>query len=100
MFKKLQRRACNLGYAEEALTAHHEARRLQFLAELNDGQVAWIKRETKSAVDHSPGSRQGFIKTSTRLAHYKAEEEKLITEWLERSAYGEVVPSVDGGASE
>lgn len=58
--------------------------------------MAWIKREAKSAVDHSPGSRQGFIKPATRLTHYKAEEEKLIAEWLERSAYGEAVPSLDG----
>lgn len=58
--------------------------------------MAWIKREAKNAVDHSPGSRQGFIKTSTRLAPYKAEEEKLVAEWLERTAYGEAVPSLDG----
>jgi len=32
---------------------------------------------------------------TNRLAHYKAEEEKLITEWRERSMYGEVVPSLD-----
>lgn len=57
--------------------------------------MAWIKREAKSAVDHSPGSRQGFIKSSPRLAHYKAEEEKLIAEWLERTAHGEVFPLLD-----
>lgn len=63
---------------------------------MTDGQMAQIEREAKSAVDQAPGSRQGFIKTSPRLAHYKAEDEKLITEWLERTAYGEVVPSLDG----
>ncbi|MBZ0159140.1 hypothetical protein [Candidatus Methylomirabilis sp.] len=78
--------------AEEALKARQEERRLRFLSSLTDGQMAWIKHEAKNTVDHSPGSRQGFIKTSTRLAHYKAEEEKFIAEWLERTAYGESVP--------
>jgi hypothetical protein len=82
--------------AEEALKARQEERRLRFLATLSNSQMAWIRREAKNAVDHSPGSRQGFIKPSTLLSHYKTEEEKLITEWLERTAYGEVVPSVDG----
>lgn len=45
--------------------------------------MARIRREAKIAVDQAPGSRQGFIKASTRLAHYEAEEEKLITEWLD-----------------
>lgn len=82
--------------AEEALKVRQEERRLRFLAGLSESQTVWLKREAKNAVDHSPGSRQGFIKAANRLAHYKTEEEKLIIEWLERSAYGEVVPSLDG----
>lgn len=47
-------------------------------------------------MDQAPGSQQRFIRPANRLAHYRAEEEKLIADWLERTAYGEMVPSLDG----
>lgn len=82
--------------AEETLKARQEERKLRFLSSLTDSQMSWIRREAKNAVDEAPGSQQRFIRAANRLAHYKAEEEKLIAEWLERSAYGEAVPSLDG----
>jgi hypothetical protein len=73
---------------EEALRARQEAAKARFLTELNDAQLHWLKQEAKRRVEAQPGAR--FL--TSRYPLYKAEEEQLIYEWMDRVAYGERVP--------
>lgn len=50
--------------------------------------------------DRAPGAQQRFIRSANCLAHYKTEEEKLITEWFERTAMGRWCRPWMGTASE
>jgi len=75
--------------AEEALKARKEAQKAQFCSLLSEDQLQWIKQEAKRAVDARPDSR--FLKS--RYPLYKAEEDRLVEEWMDRVGYGEVVPS-------
>jgi len=79
--------------AEEALRARQETQKAQFCASLSEDQLQWIKQEAKRAVDARPDSR--YMKS--RYPLYKAEEERLLEEWMDRVGYGEVVPSVTAG---
>jgi hypothetical protein len=75
--------------AEEALKVRKEAQKAQFCSLLSEDQQQWIKQEAKRAVDVRPDSR--FLKS--RYPLYKAEEDRLVEEWMDRVGYGEVVPS-------
>jgi hypothetical protein len=75
--------------AEEALQARQEAEQAKFVTSLSEGQVRWIKREVKRRVDAKPAST--FVQS--RYPLYKAEEEQLIQEWMDRAGYGERVPT-------
>ncbi|MBI3304328.1 MAG: hypothetical protein HYZ72_19860 [Deltaproteobacteria bacterium] len=77
--------------AEEALLARQEADRTRFFASLSESQLRWLKQEAKRQVDARPDSK--FLKS--RYPLYKAEEEKLIGEWIDRTAYGEKVPDAE-----
>lgn len=79
--------------AEEAMKAREEERRFRFKTSLSDSQLRWIKQVAKESVDNLPPEQLHFI--TNRMVHYKAEEERLITEWIERVEYGDSVPSVD-----
>lgn len=79
--------------AEEALQAQQETARLRFLANLEETQMAWLKREAKQRVDERPEAK--FLES--RYPLYKAEEETLMLEWMDRVTYGEVVPHVSQG---
>ena len=74
--------------AEEALRVRQEAAKVRFLAALADTQVQWLKQEAKRRVDTQPSAR--FL--TSRYPLYKAEEEQLVHEWIDRVAYGERVP--------
>ncbi|ETX03532.1 MAG: hypothetical protein ETSY1_46930 (plasmid) [Candidatus Entotheonella factor] len=76
--------------AEEALQAQQDTARLRFLASLDEGQSAWLKREAMQRVDERPEAK--FLES--RYPLYKAEEEALMLEWMDRAAYGETVPHV------
>jgi hypothetical protein len=76
--------------AEEALQARQQAERLRFLASLSEEQLIWLRGEAKRRVDAQPASRL----LSSRYPLYKAEEEKIVLEWMDRSAYGESMPAV------
>jgi hypothetical protein len=78
------------GLAEEALRARQEAERLRFLASLSEEQLAWLRGEAKRRVDAQPASRL----LNSRYPLYKAEEEKIVQEWMDRSSYGESMPAV------
>jgi hypothetical protein len=82
--------------AEEALRARQEATKLRFLASLADVQLQWLKQEAKRRVDAQPSAR--FL--TSRYPLYKAEEEQLIHEWIDRVAYGERVPPVVSDSSQ
>lgn len=75
--------------AEEALQARQEAERLRFLASLSEAQLRWLREEAKRRADAQPGS--GLLQS--RYPLYKAEEEQLVQEWLDRAAYGETMPA-------
>jgi hypothetical protein len=77
--------------AEEALRARQEAAKARFLASLVETQLQWLKRQAKERVDARPDAK--FL--HSRYPLYKAEEEELIREWLDRAAYGEAVPCVE-----
>ncbi len=79
--------------AEEALQAQQETARLRFLASLGEAQMTWLKREAKQRVDERPEAK--FLES--RYPLYKAEEEALTLEWMDRAAYGETVPRVPEG---
>jgi hypothetical protein len=74
--------------AEETLRAQQDTARLRFLASLNASQMAWLKSEAKQRVDNRPEAK--FLES--RYPLYKAEEESLTLEWMDRVAYGEAVP--------
>jgi hypothetical protein len=74
--------------AEEALRARQEAEKVRFVASLLEGQRRWITQEAKRLVDRRPDSK--FL--SSRYPLYKAEEERLLEEWIERTKFGESVP--------
>jgi hypothetical protein len=74
--------------AEEALRVRQEAAKARFLATLTDTQLQWLKQEAKRRVDTQPSSR--FL--TSRYPLYKAEEERLIQEWMDRLDYGEKMP--------
>jgi len=74
--------------AEEALRVRQEAAKARFLAALADTQLQWLKQEAKRRVDTQPNAR--FL--TSRYPLYKAEEEQLVHEWIDRVAYGERVP--------
>jgi hypothetical protein len=76
--------------AEETLRARQEATKARFLASLNEGQLRWLKQEAKRRVDFRPESQ--FL--NSRYPLYKAEEEEVILEWMDRVDYGEHVPHV------
>jgi hypothetical protein len=76
--------------AEEALQARREAERLRFLALLSEVQLEWLRQEAKRRVDAQPASN--LLKS--RYPLYKAEEERLVQEWMDRSAYGESMPGL------
>ncbi len=78
--------------AEETLRVQQETARLRFLAELSEAQRAWLKQEAKRRVDAEPGAKL----LESRYPLYKAKEEELIEEWLDRSSFGEAVPEEDG----
>jgi len=77
--------------AEEALRERQEATKAQFLSSLNDAQLHWLKQESKRKVDSRPEAK--FV--TSRYPLYKAEEEGLTREWIDRVAYGESVPEAD-----
>jgi hypothetical protein len=74
--------------AEEALRVRQEAAKARFLASLADIQLQWLKQEAKQRVDAQSSAR--FL--NSRYPLYKAEEEQLIYEWMDRVDYGERVP--------
>jgi hypothetical protein len=73
---------------EEALRARQDAAKARFLTSLTDAQLHWLKQEAKRRVDAQAGAR--FL--TSRYPLYKAEEEQLIHEWMDRVDYGERVP--------
>lgn len=74
--------------AEEALRDRQAAEKIRFIASLLDGQRRWISQEAQRLVDRRPDSK--FL--SSRYPLYKAEEERLLEEWLERTKFGESIP--------
>ena len=74
--------------AEEALRIRQEAAKARFLAALADAQLQWLKQEAKQRVDTQASTR--FLTSLYPL--YKAEEEQLVHEWMDRVDYGERVP--------
>ena len=78
--------------AEQAIKDKQEAQLLTFKAALTEEQMAWIRSESKTRVSNQRG--QHFLKDKFVL--YKAEEEHLMTEWMERVQYGEAVPTLTG----
>jgi hypothetical protein len=82
--------------AEEALRARQEAAKARFLASLADAQLQWLKLEAKRRVDTRPEAR--FL--TSRYLLYKAEEEQLFQEWMDRGSYGESVPHVAPGGDD
>lgn len=74
--------------AEETLRTQQDTARLRFLASLEASQMAWLKSEAKQRVDNRPEAK--FLES--RYPLYKAEEETLTLEWMDRVAYGEAVP--------
>src|SRR5215467_2015452 len=82
--------------AEEALRIRQEAAKARFLTTLTDAQLQWLKQEAKQRVDTQPSAR--FL--TSRYPLYKAEEEQLIQEWMDRVAYSEKVPYAVSDASD
>ena len=74
--------------AEEILHVRQEAAQARFLASLAETQLQWLKQEAKQRVDAQSSAR--FL--TSRYPLYKAEEEQLIHEWMDRIDYGENVP--------
>ncbi|MBI3801196.1 MAG: hypothetical protein HY268_30020, partial [Deltaproteobacteria bacterium] len=75
--------------AEEALQARREAQKAQFSSLLSEPQQQWLKQEAKRLVDTRPEAKM----LSSRYPLYKAEEDRLLDEWMDRAGYGESVPS-------
>ena len=80
--------------AEEALHARQETAKARFLTSLGDAQQQWLKQEAKRRVDAQPDAR--FL--TSRYLLYKAEENQLILEWMDRVDYGESVPYITHGS--
>jgi hypothetical protein len=80
--------------AEETLRVRQNAEKARFTASLSHKQFQWITQEAKRLVDRRPDSK--FL--SSRYPLYKAEEERLIEEWIERTRYGESIPSTTESA--
>jgi hypothetical protein len=76
--------------AEEVLKARKEAHKARFYAALSESQIQWIKQEAKRIVDMRPEAKL----LTSRFPLYKAEEDRVLEEWMERAGYGETVPSV------
>ena len=76
--------------AEETLRMRQDAAKVHFLASLADTQLQWLKQEAKQRVDAQPSAR--FL--TSRYPLYKAEEEQMIVEWMDRMQYGERVPHI------
>ncbi len=76
--------------ADQAIREKREAQLLSFRAGLTEEQMEWIRNESKTRVSNQPG--QHLLKDKFVL--YKAEEDSLIEEWMERAQYGEEVPTV------
>jgi hypothetical protein len=74
--------------AEEAMQARQEAEQAKFTALLSEGQLRWLKQEAKRRVDAKPAAR--FLQS--RYTLYKAEEDNLVREWIDRATYGEYIP--------
>jgi hypothetical protein len=79
-------------FAEQALATRLAARTVRFKAALSDAQEQWLKQESKRRVDARPEAKM----LSSRFPLYKAEEQDLINEWMERTEYGEQVPEGEG----
>ena len=77
--------------AEEAILARQEANKTQFVASLSQSQIQWLRKEAKRQVDVRSDSR--FV--SSKYPLYKAREEELIIEWMDRSAYEEKIPEFE-----
>lgn len=77
--------------ADEALQARQEAGQAKFVALLSEVQLRWLKQEAKRRVDAKPAS--GFLQSRYML--YKAEEDNVIRERMDRAAYGEQVPRAE-----
>ena len=77
--------------AEEAILARQEANKTQFVASLSQSQIQWLRKEAKRQVDVRSDSR--FV--SSKYPLYKAREEELIAEWMDRSAYEEKIPELE-----
>jgi hypothetical protein len=75
--------------AEEVLRTKRETQKILY-ASLSDSQLQWIKHEAKRIVDVRPEAKL----LTSRFPLYKAEEDRLIEEWMERVEYGETVPSI------
>jgi hypothetical protein len=74
--------------AEEAMQARQEAEQAKFTALLSEDQLRWLKQEAKRRVDAKPAAR--FLQS--RYTLYKAEEDNLVREWMDRATYGEYIP--------
>jgi hypothetical protein len=77
--------------AEEAIQARQEAEQTKFAALLSEAQLRWLKQEAKRRVDAKPAAR--FLQS--RYTLYKAEEDNLVREWMDRATYGEHVPAAE-----
>jgi len=75
--------------AEDLLRAKREAQKARFSASLSDSQIQWIKQEARRTVDSRPEAKM----LTSRFPLYKAEEDQLLEEWMERVGYGDTVPS-------
>ena len=82
--------------AEEALRVRQEAAKARFLVALADTQLQWLKQEAKRRVDTQSSAR--FL--TSRYPLYKAEEEQLVHEWMDRVDYGEGVPHAVSDSSD
>ena len=76
--------------AEEVLKARKEAHKARFCAALSESQIQWMQQEAKRIVDMRPEAKL----LTSRFPLYKAEEDRLLEEWMERAGYGETVPSI------
>lgn len=74
--------------SEEAFRVRQEAAKTRFLAALADTQLQWLKQEAKRRVDAQSHTRL----LTSHYPLYKAEEEQLVYEWMDRVDYGEMVP--------
>jgi hypothetical protein len=74
--------------SEEAFRVRQEAAKTRFLAALADTQLQWLKQEAKRRVDAQSHTRL----LTSHYPLYKAEEEQLVYEWMDRVDYGERSP--------